>query len=119
MSEPRLSEWKERPYTDALPSVCYTYFSGLPASGSSPTKQSSVLVLKDFQDYATILAYPANPKIGGIGVQTMDKKNWHRVVRILPNPVFFPKGVVSVKTSGEWALPKEKRRWQQNFQKLT
>jgi hypothetical protein len=30
-----LPEKKERPYTDALPSVCYTYFSGL----------------KDFQDY--------------------------------------------------------------------
>ena len=28
MSEPRLPEQKERPYTKSLPSVCYSYFSG-------------------------------------------------------------------------------------------
>jgi hypothetical protein len=59
------------PIYKCLPSVCYTYFSGLPAFGSSPAKQQSVWVLKDFQDYATIPAYPINPKIGGIVVQTI------------------------------------------------
>jgi hypothetical protein len=96
-SEPGLPDSYKSPCTKPLPSVCYPYFSGLPAFGSSPAEQQSVRVLEDFQELQpttqlsepeftelrnsqnnTIMSeYPVNLLIGVIGVQTIRRTHLH------------------------------------------